>query len=319
MEYIVQTHGLTKVIDGKTLVRDVNIHIKRGEIYGFLGPNGAGKTTVMKLLINLWKPTSGSAELFGKTLTPASYEVLKRMGSIIEIPAFYEHLSGAENLELHCEYMGYYSKNCVENALDMLELGRAAKQPVKSYSLGMKQRLGIARAVLTKPELLILDEPTNALDPAGIRQIRDLLRMLCSEYGITIMVSSHLLSEIENLADTVGIIDRGRMLRECPVREITERNTAYLELEAKDVRRASYVLADRMGIRNFKVLHGNKIRIYDPQITSWQVTKVMLEQETEIVSITQKSETLEDFFLKMTEGGQEYGKADQVGMEEKSY
>lgn len=160
MSYILQTNHLTKIIDGKELVTDVNIHVKKGEIYGFLGPNGAGKTTVMKMITNLWKPTKGTVELFGKTLETTSYEVLKRMGSIIEFPTFYEHMSGKDNLQLHCEYMGYYNKGSIDEVLEMLNLREAANKPVKSYSLGMKQRLGIARAILCKPELVVLDEPS---------------------------------------------------------------------------------------------------------------------------------------------------------------
>ena len=164
MPFILQTNGLTKKIGSKALVTDVNIHIPKGEIYGFLGPNGVGKTTVMKMITNIWKPTSGTIEVFGEVLTPKSYEVLKRMGSIIEFPTFYDHMTGRENLQLHCEYMGYYNVDSVESALQMLDLTAAADQPVKSYSLGMKERLGIARAIMCKPELLILDEPTNGLD-----------------------------------------------------------------------------------------------------------------------------------------------------------
>ena len=222
MPYILQTNNLTKTIGGKDLVKNVNLHIKKGEIYGFLGPNGAGKTTVMKMITNLWKPTDGSIEIFGKTLTPQSYEVLKRMGSIIEFPTFYNHMTGYENLKLHCEYMGYYKHGSIENALDMLDLTDAAQKPVKNYSLGMKERLGIARAILCKPELLILDEPTNGLDPAGMKQIRDLLKTLCEEYGITIMVSSHILSEIESIADTIGVINHGMMIKEIGMKEIEE-------------------------------------------------------------------------------------------------
>lgn len=222
MPYILQTNQLTKSIGGKNLVTNVSMHVKKGEIYGFLGPNGAGKTTVMKMLTNLWKPTEGSIELFGKKLTPTSYEVLKRMGSIIEFPTFYDHLDGRENLKLHCEYMGYYNPGSIENALEILNLADAGKKPVRSYSLGMKQRLGIARAILSKPELLILDEPTNGLDPAGMKQIRDLLKMLCTEYGITIVVSSHILSEIESIADTVGVINHGVLMKEVTMKEISE-------------------------------------------------------------------------------------------------
>ena len=190
MSYVLQTNQLTKTMGGKALVSNVNLHIKKGEIYGFLGPNGAGKTTMMKMITNLWKPDSGTIEIFGEVLTPKSYEVLKRMGSIIEFPTFYERLTGYENLKLHCEYMGYYHHGSIENALEMLELSDASQKQVRSYSLGMKERLGIARAMLCRPQLLILDEPTNGLDPAGMRQIRNLLKTLSSEYGTTIMIST---------------------------------------------------------------------------------------------------------------------------------
>lgn len=300
MEYILQTKHLTKTIGGKDLVTDVNLHVKKGEIYGFLGPNGAGKTTVMKMLTNLWKPTAGSVELFGEPLLPGSYGVLKRMGSVIEFPTFYEHLSGRENLELHCEYLGYYNPGSVEKALEMLGLVQAEGQQVKRYSLGMKQRLGIARVVLTKPELLILDEPANGLDPAGMKQMRELFRMLCSEYEITLMVSSHLLSEIEAIADTVGVIAGGKLLQETSMEEIAQENAAFIELKVNDVRRAAYVLADQLNLRNFKVFDMDELRVYDGSVTAQELSKAMVLNGVEVRSVHQSTESLEDYFLKMT-------------------
>lgn len=300
MPFILQTNGLTKKIGSKTLVTDVNIHIPKGEIYGFLGPNGAGKTTVMKMITNLWKPTSGTIEVFGEVLTPKSYEGLKRMGSIIEFPTFYDHMTGRENLQLHCEYMGYYNVDSVESALQMLDLTSAADQPVKNYSLGMKERLGIARAIMCKPELLILDEPTNGLDPAGMKQIRDLLKTLCSEYGITVMISSHILSEVESIADTIGIIHRGKMMKEIRMQDIEEMNLNYVELSVTDEKRAAYVLTEKLGLQNFKTLDSGKIRIYDHAASTQQLTKILALNDVEVVSIGKKSETLEDYFLKLT-------------------
>lgn len=300
MPYILQTNHLTKTIGGKDLVTNIDIHIQKGEIYGFLGPNGAGKTTVMKMITNLWKPTNGSIELFGETLTPTSYEVLKRMGSIIEFPTFYDHMSGRENLQLHCEYMGYYNQNSVQDALQMLDLGVAADKPVKSYSLGMKQRLGIARAVLCKPELLILDEPTNGLDPAGMKQIRDLLKILCTEYGITVMISSHLLSEVESIADTIGIINQGAMIKEISMKTIEEMSTAYVELTATNAKKATYVLSEKLGLTNFKVVDDSIIRIYDHQVSTQELAKTLALNDVDVISIGKKSETLEDYFLKLT-------------------
>ena len=300
MPYILQTNNLTKTIGGKDLVKNVNLHIKKGEIYGFLGPNGAGKTTVMKMITNLWKPTGGNIEIFGETLTPQSYEVLKRMGSIIEFPTFYNHMTGYENLKLHCEYMGYYKHGSIENALDMLDLTDAAQKPVKNYSLGMKERLGIARAILCKPELLILDEPTNGLDPAGMKQIRDLLKTLCEEYGITIMVSSHILSEIESIADTIGVINHGMMIKEIGMKEIEEMSLAYIELTVANPKKAAYVLSDKLGISNFKIIENNTIRIYDQHISTQELSKVMALNDVEVMALGKQSETLEDYFLKMT-------------------
>lgn len=306
MSNVIQTNQLTKIIDGKELVKDVDIHVKKGEIYGFLGPNGAGKTTVMKMLTNLWKPTYGSVELFGEKLTPASYEGLKRMGSIIEFPCFYEHMNGWDNLQLHCEYMGYHTPGSIENALEMLGLLEAAKKQVKSYSLGMKQRLGIARAILCRPELLVLDEPTNGLDPAGMKQLRDLFRMLCTEYGITIMISTHILSEIESIADTVGVISKGKMMQEISMQEIAERNTAYIELVVEDTKRSAYVLADKLELTNFKVMDGKTIRIYDIRVGAKEIAKELALNEVELISIGRKSESLEDYFLKMTGEGERH-------------
>lgn len=300
MSYILQTSRLTKIIGGKELVSDVDIHVKKGEIYGFLGPNGAGKTTVMKMIMNLWKPTMGSVELFGKPLTPQSYEVLRRIGSIIEFPTFYEHMTGLENLRIHCEYMGYYQHGSVEKALEMLDLTEAAKTPVKNYSLGMKERLGIARAILCKPELLILDEPTNGLDPAGMKQIRELLRMLSTEQGTTIVVSSHILSEIESIADTIGIIHHGRMKKEIGLKEIEEMSLAYMELAVQNPERVAYVLADKLGLSNFKVVDGGMIRIYDDRVTTEEIAKAMALNEVAMISLGRKAETLEDYFLKLT-------------------
>lgn len=300
MSILVQTNDLTKTIGGKELVCDVNLHLKKGEIYGFLGPNGAGKTTVMKMITNLWKPTKGTIELFGETLEKDSYEVLKRMRSIIEFPVFYEHMSGRENLQLHCEYLGYYEKGCVENALEMLSLSDAADKPVKKYSLGMKQRLGIAREVLSRPELLILDEPTNGLDPSGMKQIRDLFKMLCKEYGITMMISTHILSEIEGIADTVGVINRGRLKEEVSMKEIRERNLSYIELSVKNTKKAAYILTEGLGLDNFRIMDERNIRIYEAGAAVGEITKALAVQGAEIDFIGKKTETLEDYFLKIT-------------------
>lgn len=300
MQYMLQTNHLAKSIGDKAIISDVNLHIKKGEIYGFLGPNGAGKTSIMKIITNLWKPTEGSIEIFGEKLTPGSYEVLKRMGSMIEYPVFYDHLTGYESLKLHCEYMGYYNHGSIENALDMLGLTDAANKQVKNYSLGMKERLGIARAILCKPEFLILDEPTNGLDPAGIKQIRELFRTLRTEYGTTIMISSHILSEIENISDTVGIINHGKLLKEIGIKEIEEMNLSYIELDVVNTKRAVFVLSEKLNLNNFKIIEDGKIRVYDNSVSIQDMSTVMTQDEVEILGLSKKTETLEDYFLKIT-------------------
>lgn len=300
MENILTLNNLTKIIKEKEIVSNVDLNIKKGEIYGFVGPNGAGKTSVMKLITNIWKPTNGTIEIFGKRLTEKSFSILKRMGSIIEFPVFYEKLSGKDNLQLHCDYMGYYSPGIIDESLETLGLIGAKDELVGKYSLGMKQRLGIARAIITKPEILILDEPTNGLDPSGMKEIRDLLKILSVDYGITIMISSHLLSQIESIADTIGIINHGKMVKEISMREIENMNLSYTELKVEDTKRALYILADKLNLKNYKLIGEDKIRIYDFNISTREINKVLALNDVDILSIGQKSDNLEDYFLKIT-------------------
>jgi ABC-2 type transport system ATP-binding protein len=303
MSYIIQTNQLTKAYKGKEVVSNVNMKIKKGEIYGFLGPNGAGKTTVMRMLTNLVKPTNGEIEVFGEKLTDTSYEILKRMGSIIEYPVFYDKLTARENLELHCEYMGYYDKKAIDRALDLVKLKDIENKSVKEFSLGMKQRLGIARAIITKPELLILDEPINGLDPVGIKELRDLFHMLCREYGITMLISSHILGEIEQIADTIGVINEGKLIKEVSMSEIREQNTEYIELAVNDINRAVYVLEDILKITNFKVIDDSRLRIYDSRLSQSEISKAFIMNDVMIEEINKKNHSLEDYFLTLINGG----------------
>jgi ABC-2 type transport system ATP-binding protein len=304
MEYILKTNNLTKAYKGKEVVSNVNMNIKKGEIYGFLGPNGAGKTTIMKMITNLVKPTGGEIELFGEKLTNNSYEVLKRMGTIIEYPVFYEKLTAVENLDIHCEYMGYYDKKAIDRALELVNLKGIDNKAVKDFSLGMKQRLGIARAITTKPEFLILDEPINGLDPVGIKEIRNILKMLSREYGITILISSHILAEIEQIADTIGVISNGRLIDEVSMESIREHNTEYVELITSDCKRAVYVISNDLGISNFKIIDNSIIRIYDADIPQSQISKALILKDINIEAINKKNSTLEDYFLKLVKGGE---------------
>ena len=224
MENIVEIKELFKIIDKEEILSDISLQIAEGEIYGLLGPNGAGKTTLMKCMLSLLTITSGSIEIFGKNLQEHREEILSQVGSIIETPIFYENCTAKEILEIHAQYMG---KNITEldiiNTLRMVGLKNTTKK-VKEFSLGMRQRLGLARAFLMKPRLLILDEPINGLDPVGIQEIRNLLLSLSKEYGITILISSHILSEISQIADKIGVIKNGTMIEQVYMKDLIQEN-----------------------------------------------------------------------------------------------
>lgn len=213
MEYIITTEKLTKKYKNFTSVNKVSLHIKKGSIYGFLGPNGAGKSTTMKMLLGLTAPTSGSFQIDGKQFPNDRLAILKRIGSFIEAPSFYANLTGRENLDIIRRILGL-PQNTVEDALDLVGLSQFGDRLSKKYSLGMKQRLGLAGALLGRPPILILDEPTNGLDPSGIHEIRNLIKSLPTFYDCTVLISSHMLSEIELIADDIGILNHGRMLFE---------------------------------------------------------------------------------------------------------
>ncbi len=213
MDYIITTEQLTKKYKNFTSVNNVSLHVRRGSIYGFLGPNGAGKSTTMKMLLGLTAPTKGSFTIDGKQFPGDRLMILREIGSFIEAPSFYANLTGRENLDVIRRILGL-GQNAVEDALELVGLSEFGDRLAKKYSLGMKQRLGLAGALLGRPPILILDEPTNGLDPSGIHEIRDLVKSLPDLYDCTILISSHMLSEIELMADDIGILNHGRLLFE---------------------------------------------------------------------------------------------------------
>ena len=295
MDYIMETVGLRKSYKGNVVVNDVNIHVPKGAIYGFVGPNGAGKSTVMKMILNLIQPEAGEVQLFGEKVTDQSYEVFKRVGSIIENPYFYEKMTARQNLELHCDYMGFPNKERIDEVLQMVDLQNVEGKQIRHYSLGMKQRLAIARAILAKPEFLILDEPINALDPEGIREMRNLFQRLNQEDETTIFISSHILSEVDLIADTIGIIQHGNLLAELPIEEIHKHQTEYISLQVDDVAHAATLL-EQMDITNFSVLDQEFIRIYGKVLS-----KALIESGVGLESLGRKQDTLEDYFFQLTE------------------
>lgn len=306
MDYVVQTNGLTKKIKDKVLVSNVNLHIKKGEIYGFLGQNGAGKTTIMKMLTGLIHPSSGEIALFGERLTENKKSGLKRVGSIIEYPLFYEHLTARENLQLHCEYLGFYDQKAITQALDMVHLKGIEGKKVKDFSLGMKQRLGIGRAIITKPELIVLDEPTNGLDPIGIKDMRDLIRMLNKEYGMTFLLSSHILGEMEQVVDRIGVIRDGQLVNEVTLADIRKQQTEYIEIVTSNIEKSVYLLEYELRISNMKIVEDNRIRIYDLTLSPSEISKALILHQIDIEEIQKHTSTLEDYFYQIIHGGEQH-------------
>ncbi len=303
--YIVKTEELTKRYKGRTVVDCVNMHVKQGEIYGFVGPNGAGKSTVLKMLLNLEYKDAGSVFLFNQKVEKENCEFLGRIGALIEYPYFYEQLTGRENLMLHCNYMGIHNAEAVEKAIKAVSLNEGVDRKVSQYSVGMKQRLAIARAILTRPDLLILDEPINGLDPDGILEIRNLLLKLKQESGMTIIISSHILSEMELLADTVGIIKDGKLIKEISMQEIREENISYVEIEVDDVKTACVVL-EELDVENYDIISESTIRIYDLTKGGKEITAALSLRNIGVESLRRKENNLEDYFFKLTRG--EYGR-----------
>lgn len=299
MEYALKIFNLYKKIKDNAIINDLNMNVKKGEIYGLLGQNGSGKTTTLKLIINLLKPTSGIIEFFNEPIAKKHKKFLKKIGSVIEYPAFYENLTVRENLEIHKTLMGYEEKNCIDDTIEMLEIKDFEGKLVNELSLGTKQKLGIARAILTKPDLLILDEPINSLDPIGIRGIRNLLNMLCKKYGTTIIIASHILSEIEQIADTIGIIHKGTLLEELDYESIREKNRHSIELIVDDINKASFLLSEKMNISNFLVSGLNKIKIYERLNDSGRINVFLCKNNVEVKSVNVKRDTLEEHFISL--------------------
>ena len=241
-DYVIETKDLSKIYSKTKVVDSINMHVEKGKIYGLLGKNGAGKTTTMCMLLNLTYPSSGDVFLFGKDPKKYSKEIYPKIGSIIETPGFYENLTAYENLKIIAKLRGDYNPVNINSVLKMVNLDNEKSKKFKDFSLGMKQRLGIAAAIMHSPELLILDEPINGLDPFGIKEIRALLKRLSHEFGITILISSHILSEIENIADVIGVMDGGILIEEFTRDDLFKKLNKHVEFEVSDVDLAANIL-----------------------------------------------------------------------------
>ncbi|WP_121610949.1 ABC transporter ATP-binding protein [Mesobacillus foraminis] len=298
-ETIIKTSGLSKKFGTRYAVANVDLHIPRGEIYGFLGPNGAGKTTTIRMLLGLAKPTNGTIQIFGKDLKKEKLEVLKRVGSLVEYPSYYGHLTARENLEA-IRILLDAPKTRIDEVLSIVRLTKEAKRPVKGFSLGMKQRLGIAAALLGNPELLILDEPTNGLDPSGILEIRELIKSMPKEHGITILVSSHLLSEIDLMATQVGIISKGRMIFQDSIETLRRRSSSNIVIKTDEAEEAWKLLLSRG--HNAELEQG---RLQLSNISDLEISKIiaeLVESRFPVYRVQEEKKSLEDIFLELTGG-----------------
>ena len=261
MEYLLTTDCLTKKFKRQTAIDNISLHIRQGEIYGLIGKNGAGKTTFMKMISGLSKPTSGDITFFGYHGAERN-KVISRIGVLIEAPGLYPDLSAYDNLKLKCICVGLHRPGYIENILNIVGLGNVGKKKVGLFSLGMKQRLGIAAAIMHEPELLILDEPINGLDPIGIVEIRSFLSELSHNHGITIFISSHVLSEIEQIADIIGVMHEGHLVEEVNISELHKRNRKYIQFDLSDSEIAGKILEYHYHMTDFTVQDGT-VRIYD--------------------------------------------------------
>ena len=300
--FVIETKQLTKVYGEQDVVKAVNIHVKKGRIYGLLGRNGAGKTTIMKMILGLTPITSGKVDVFGQDIKGREKQVFPRIGAIIETPGFYPNLTGTENLEIFAKLRGTVGPNAVKKALEVVGLPYKDKKLFSKYSLGMKQRLGIANAILHDPELLILDEPTNGLDPIGIAEMRNFIKELSVERGKTILISSHILSEIALLSDDIGIIDHGLLLEENSMKELKKKNRKYILLQVSDVSKAALILEHQFHLVDYSVHDDQTLRIYDTCLDMAEINKALMVQDIAVISSQVCNDTLEDYFKKITGG-----------------
>ncbi len=293
-EEIVTTQRLTRTYGRRTAVDAVSLTVRRGEVYGFLGPNGAGKTTTLRMLMGLVRPSGGSARVLGGS--PGDPAVLRGVGALIEGPGFYPYLSGRDNLRVLARYRRLHDRE-VEAALEQVELRDRAVDKFKSYSLGMKQRLGVAAALLGEPDLLILDEPTNGLDPAGMADMRALLRRVV-ERGQTVLLSSHLLGEVQQICDRVGVISQGRLLTESTVAEL--RGASSVLVRAEPVDDAVSVLERLYGERTAQVRDDGTVRVAVGTEHSPELTRTLVQSGVEVHEVRPVERSLEEVFFEMT-------------------
>lgn len=295
-EVVLKTNNLTKQYNKNVVLDNVNITIKKGDIYGLIGRNGAGKTTLMKIITTLASPTSGTFELFNTcSENDELFDNKKKVGSLIEYPAFYPNLSAYDNLKYYTIQRGIVDKNQINKVLELVNLTGTGKKKVKTFSLGMKQRLGIALAILNSPDFVILDEPINGLDPIGISELRDTFKKL-SDNGITLLISSHILSELYLLANEFGFLENGKLIKELSKEELDLECSKCLVIKTDDSKKVSVLLEKELNTNNYKVINNEEIRVYDYTDDSDKVSDVLVNNKIKIKGFYESGISLEEYF-----------------------
>ncbi len=306
-EPVLVLRSLTKRYGHAAAVEGVDMTIEKGQIYGLVGRNGAGKTTIIRMVTAQTPPTAGEIELFGATDPKALSAARARTGAMVETPSFYPYLTARENLEYYRRQRGIPGTGCVDRVLSQVGLGDVGKKKFKQFSLGMKQRLGLALALMNSPELLLLDEPINGLDPEGIVEFRNLLLELNQREQTTILISSHILTELSNVATHYGFLDKGHMLEQVSAKALSDKCRACLELRVDDASRASMVLERELGTRDYEVLPSNVLRLYDHLERPEQVNAALMTAGVALYGAESKNMDLEDYFLGLIGGGVRHG------------
>lgn len=297
-ELVIETNNLTKEFNKFTAVKDVSLKVPKGALYGFLGPNGAGKSTTIRMLLDLMKPTKGTVHIFNKDIKSHRMEILRKVGAMVESPSYYENLTAYENLEITRKILQVDKKE-IDKALEIVNLSKWKNKRVKNFSLGMKQRLGIAQALIGDRELLVLDEPTNGLDPAGVREIRNLIISLPQTMGVTVLISSHILSEIELIADHVGIIRRGSLLFQGTLEELKSKGSREIVIKAKPPKEVENFLK-RKGF----TVDNREGKLYIPRrnIDIEELNKALVLSGYGVSHLSESEKNLEEIFLELTGG-----------------
>ncbi|MDF2557376.1 MAG: bacitracin transporter, ATP-binding protein [Bacillales bacterium] len=301
-EFVLRTNNLTKKF-GKNLALDhVNMEIKKGTIYGFIGRNGAGKTTLMKIVCNLASASEGTVELFGETTKEGLAKGRTRIGSLIEMPTLYPNLTAEGNMEVQCRILGLKDRKIVTETLKLVDLDGTGNKKVKEFSLGMKQRLGMALALLNQPEFLVLDEPINGLDPIGITEIREILKKLAEERGIAILISSHILTEMYLLATHYGFIENGKLIKQLSAEELGLECRQYVKLKTTNTEETVRVLQEKLNLTNVETLSDDEIRIYELTEKPELISLALMGSGIGIRNLNVVTQDLEAYFIGLTGG-----------------